>query len=303
MSKKLIAFLICLSLLLALTNTIKTLAETNNMETFFNSEIPCLKIQVNATSRAKPGGSISVIIKLTSLVTNVFIKTAKLTIYGFINGTEGREVIYSNNNIFRSVSLSKHESEIFYLYPVPVPENICGIMYGELYLNYSATIENELGGTSQYPFQGVIGFTLTHIENTYLKTLEERFKFLREQIEHVYNVLDGLNRTFRKCFGKNLTNDELLALNGTYWFLEQKYELFNDLNRTFVENFGKNLTKEELQNLKNEFDKMRQEYNSLKGVKSELDNTRTAMIFLVVVAVFFVATTAYFALRRPKGYI
>jgi hypothetical protein len=231
------------------------------METFFDSKISCLIVQVNATSRAQPASSISVALGLTSLVTKVNVKTANLTIYGFINGTEKRE-IYSN--VSSNIILPK-DSRVVYQHHVFVHEGISGIIYGELYLNYDATIVDELGGEHPYPFQGTLGFALTRIENVYLKSLEEQLESLEAQLEEIHSTLDGLNQTFSDCFGKNLTRDELLNLNQTLWQFKQEYE-------------------------------------SLKGVKSELDGTRTAVVFLAVVAVFFVATTAYLALRRPKSY-
>jgi hypothetical protein len=262
MNERIVVFFICVILLSALTNTAKTQIETNDMETFFDSKISCIEVQVNATSRAKPNSSISVVINITSLVTEVHIKTVKLTIYGFVNGTERQEVY---NNVSYNKLLSKYDN-VVYLHPVFVPENISGIIYGELYLDYDATVVDELGRKNPYPFQGTIGFALTRIENVYLKALEEKLKSLEKQIEDINNVLGDLNQTFRECFGRNLTRAELLNLNQTLWELKQEYE-------------------------------------TLKGVKSELESTRTAVVFLAVVAVFFVATTAYLVLRRPKSYL
>lgn len=254
MDRKVIALSACLSLLLALTGTAKTQTQTVSMETFFDSKIPGLKVQVNATSRIQPNSSIWVALSLTSDVTKVYVKTVRITIYGFLNGTEKSE-IYSN--VSGNFMLYK-DNPVVYRHSVSVPEHVYGITYGEVYLDYNATVKDELGFEHSYSFQDTLGFTMTRIENVYLKSLEE-------QLTNLYDVLDGLNQTFRECFGKNLTTDELLSLNQTYWQFMHEYE-------------------------------------SLKGVKSELDNVRTAMVFLAVVAVFFVATTAYLVLRKPKNY-
>ncbi|MEM2446345.1 MAG: hypothetical protein QW734_06775 [Candidatus Bathyarchaeia archaeon] len=270
MNRKVITFFVCLSILLALTNIAKTQSQTgDSMETFFDSEISkCLRIQVNATSRAQPASSISVAVGLTSLVTKVHVKIMNLTICGFVNGTERREIY---NNLSRDIILSK-TNQVTYLHQVSVPENVYGVICGSIYLKYDATVIDELGNEHQYPFEGPVGFTMTRVENVYLKSLEEQIKSLKEQINSlenqlrdVYSFIDGLNQTFRDCFGKSLTRDELLNLNQTLWELQRDYE-------------------------------------TLKGVKSELDNTRTAMVFLAVVAVFFVATTAYLVFRKPKDY-
>jgi len=41
-------------------------------------------------------------------------------------------------------------------------------------------------------------------------------------------------------------------------------------------------------------------YWSLKGSSNELGNTRTAVGILAVTTVFFVATTLYLVMRKPK---
>ena len=254
MNRKAIVLFVCLSLLFALTRTAKTQTQTSTMETFLDSKVPGIKVQVNATSRAQPAGFISVALGLTSDVSTVYVKTVRIAIYGFLNGTEKSE-LYSN--VSGNFMLYK-ANQVIYQHQVFVPERVYGVVYGEIYLDYNATVKDELGFEHPYSFQDTLGFTMTRIENVYLKSIEE-------QLANLHDVLDGLNQTFKECFGKNLTVDELLGLNQTYWQFKQDYE-------------------------------------SLKGVKSELDNTRTAMVFLAVVAFFFVATTAYLVLRRPKSY-
>lgn len=269
MNKKIITFFVCLSLLLALPNTARTQTQANSMETFFDSKISCVKVQVNATARAQPASFISVKLSLTAVVTKVYVKTINLTVYGFINGTEKRE-IYQNAS--GNVLIYK-DNRVVYPHRVYVPANICGIIYGEIYLNYDATVVDELGRENPYPFQGTMGFAMTRIENVYLRFLEDQIKSLKDQIKSledqirdVNSTVANLNQTFKECFGRNLTRDELLNLNHTLWQLQQDYE-------------------------------------ALKGVKSELDNTRTTMVFLAAVAVFFVATTAYLVFRKPKEYL
>lgn len=255
MNKKMIGLPVCLSLLLALTCTAKTQTLTSDMETFLDSTVPGIRVQVNATSRAQPNSFILITINLTSEVTQVYVKTMRITVYGFVNGTEKSE-IYSNTS--RNFMLYKTDKSISQ-HQVFVPEHVYGITYGEIYLDYNATVKDELGFEHPYSFQDTLGFTMTRIENVYLKSLEEQLANLR-------GVIEDLNQTFRECFEKNLTLDELASLNQTYWQLMQENESF-------------------------------------QGIKSELDNARTAMVFLTVVAVFFVATTAYLVLRKPKSYL
>jgi len=255
MSKKMIILLtLCLSLFLAMVCAgFRVQAQTSGVETFFESKIPGMRIQVNGTSTTKPIESITFNLSITpDAQMEVKITSMNLTIYGFENGTKKVE-IYANSWGNFKLTGAKVFSDSFF-----VPERVWGVAYGEIILNYNVTITDQFG-THYYNFQGItLGFTMTSIENVYLKSLEE-------QLENLRDTIDGLNQTFRDCFGKSLTRDELLNLNQTLWELQRDYE-------------------------------------TLKGVKSELDNTRTAMVFLAVVAVFFVATTAYLVFRKPKDY-
>ncbi|MEM2642690.1 MAG: hypothetical protein QXO34_00915 [Candidatus Bathyarchaeia archaeon] len=256
MNKKVVSTLsLCISLFLALICAgVGAQSQTNEIETFFDSKIPGIRIQVNATSITRPTEGITFNLSITPDVqAEIKITFINLTIYGFKNGTD-KVKIYTNCS--RNFDLTKTEiySDSFY-----VPERVWGVAYGEVVLDYNVTVTDQFG-KHQYTFQDIIlGFTMTRIENVYLKSLEE-------QLANLQNMLKELNQTFMDCFGKNLTRDELLDLNQTLRQLQQDYE-------------------------------------TLKGVKSELDNTRTAVVFLAVVAVFFVVTTAYLALRKPKGYL
>jgi len=266
-----------LILTLALFNpTSAQIHQEENIKTFFDSSVPGIKIQVNATAETKPNQNITFSLKLTKVKdVDVSVSYFNFSVYGFLRGQD-KVLLNSTSDDNFELSVKQYQATF------RVPENVWGIAYGETTLEYTVKYPVVGGGTLNMDYDLTVGFSMTEIENVYLKSLEKQ--------------LNELNQTFKECFGRNLSRDELLTLNETLWLLEQKYELLNALNQTFMECFGKNLTKDELLSLK-------QEYESLKGVKSELDNTRTAMIFLVVVAVFFVATTAYLAFRKPKGYI
>ena len=255
MDRKVATLFTCLSLFLALICTnARVKAQTYGIETFFNSKIPGMRIQVNATSVVKPTEKISFNFSITPDIQGIIeIAAVNLTIYGFKNGTDKTKIYINSWGDFK-LTETKVYGDSFY-----VPERIWGVAYGEIILNYNVTVEDEFG-THKYLFKNLIlGFTMTRVENVYLESLEEQFANLR-------NVFNELNQTFTECFGRNLTRDELLNLNQTLWELKQEYE-------------------------------------TLKGVKGELDNTRTAMVFLAVVAVFFVATTAYLVFRKPREYL
>jgi len=89
-------------------------------------------------------------------------------------------------------------------------------------------------------------------------------------LEELQNKLDSLKEKYQ------LLNNSYWQLNGTYWQLNATYE---SLNQTFWE--------------------LQQNYTSLKG---STDNTRTAATVLAITTVFFVATTIYMVMRKPKEY-
>jgi len=79
-------------------------------------------------------------------------------------------------------------------------------------------------------------------------------------------------------------------LNNTYWQLNSTVE---QLNQIFWQMFQMNLTEESLASLN-------ETYWGLKGSSNELGNTRMAVGILAVTTVFFVATTLYLVMRKPK---
>jgi hypothetical protein len=81
-------------------------------------------------------------------------------------------------------------------------------------------------------------------------------------------------------------------LNQTYW----------QLNETFSECFQMNLTKENLDRLNQTHWELQQNYTSVQGSLIELGNTRMAVIILAITTIFFVATTLYVVIRKPKQY-
>jgi len=223
----------------------------DNMETFFDSSVPSIRIQVNATAKTKPTQNITFILNLSREGEGeVFAEHFNFSVYGFLRG-QNKTLMTSISD--RNFPLGTRQ----YQRTFKVPENVWDVAFGEISLAY--TVKYMVGpGWQVMPYNITVGFTMTKIENVYLKLLEE-------QLINMRSTLDELNQTFRECFGKNLTINELLSLNQTFWQFKQEYE-------------------------------------ALKGVKSELESTRTAVVFLAVVAVFFVATTAYLVLRRPKSY-
>jgi hypothetical protein len=95
----------------------------------------------------------------------------------------------------------------------------------------------------------------------------------------------------RNTYLEELEN-KLKNLNYTYW----------QLNETFWESFQMNLTEENLASLNQTYWELQQNYTAFQGSLSELENTRRAVIILAITTIFFVATTIYVVMQKPKQY-
>jgi len=207
--------LMCMSLLLAssIMSTVRA-KDPVNMKTFLNSNLPGLNIQVNATAEALPTQNITVILKISqpSEVKAVHMHYFNLSVFGFLYGKE-RELIA---NITGS-------SLKIYNITQSLPENIWGTMYGEITLTCTVEYEQEFGeGVSsivEIDYLNVtVGFTMTYVENIYLKAMEDQFQ--------------NLNTTFFESFNMTLSEENIESLNRTYWDYVKKY---NSLQGSEVE--------------------------------------------------------------------
>jgi hypothetical protein len=86
-----------------------------------------------------------------------------------------------------------------------------------------------------------------------------------------------------------VTNVRNTYLEDTVSRLGNLTESYQDLNNSYWQ-------------LKETYNELQQKYTALEGSANELDNTRRAVAILVVTTVFFVATTLYLVLRKPKDY-
>jgi hypothetical protein len=254
---KLSSFLVIFTVALALTCFVRAQTPVQNMKTFFDSEVPGIKVQVNATDEIQPTQNITVTLRLTAEKNITVIKVASLnfSIFGFLNGTDklliGKIPVH---DIFLNPLTSIDCNGTF-----PVPEHVWDTTYGEIVLTYSAKY-----GIVTVDFEKLtLGFTMTHVKNVYLEQLQ--------------NELDTLKEKYQ------LLNNSYWQLNGTYSQLEATYE---SLNQSFWK-------------LQQNYTSLQQNYTSLKG---STDNTRTAATVLAVTTVFFVATTIYMVMRKPKEY-
>jgi hypothetical protein len=106
-------------------------------------------------------------------------------------------------------------------------------------------------------------FSITTVRNVLWEELEETLRILNETYQQLNTTFEQLNQTFWEAFQMNLTAENLALLNITYWELQQNY-------------------------------------TALQVNQNDLNNTRTAVAVLAITTVFFVATTVYMVMRKPK---
>jgi len=255
--------IITLVAMLILTSTIicRASAQTQDeMQTFFYKVYAGITIRVDATNETKPNENLTVKLWYNCTADFVHVDHLNLTICGFKEGTE--EVILNNTCALESTPLSFNYTGEFEVV-VQVPDDVWGVACAEFYLKYSI---------ADSPLQCRERFSITAIRNVRYEELQkkynelsEAFSHLNETFSHLNETYSLLNRKFWESFGKNLTMDELLRLNATYWELLQNY-------------------------------------TALEGSINELNNTRVAVGVLAVTTIFFVATTVYLVMRKPKDY-
>ena len=237
---------ILVTLAFASIRNINAQASTENMKTFFDSKIPGIQIRVNATTETRPKENITAMLSMIGLG-DVYIEYFNLSIFGFLNGTYKVMMINITDENFPLNNAIRGYNCTF-----TVPEKVWGITSGEITLTYRAV----LGGLELRFPQMIYGFTMTHVENVYLKTIENQLKSLQA-------LFMQLNETFWDSFHMNFTLDNLACLNRTFWELQQNY-------------------------------------TALQGSLNELGNTRMVVGILAVTTVFFVATTLYLVMRKPR---
>jgi hypothetical protein len=230
---KLSLIIVVCTLTLAMVCKVKAQVSAHNVKTFFDSEMPGIKIQVNATAETRPTENLSAWLLLTPQ-TAVYVESFELDIYGFLNGTDKVSI---GNITDHSFSLNGNSTE--YNMTFIVPDGVWGITFGEITLTYSAN----LGGLELMFPKASGGFYMTQVDNTF--------------VESLVTQLRGLNESYDR-------------LNDTYY------------------------------NLTGEYLELQQNYTMLQGSMNELDNTRRVAVILAITTVFFVATTVFMVMRRPR---
>lgn len=237
---KLSLIIVVCTLTLAMVCKVAAQVPAQNVKTFFDSEMPGIKVQANATAETRPTENLTVWLLLTPQ-TAVYVESFELDIYGFLNGTDKVSI---GNITDYSFSLNGNSTE--YNMTFLVPNGVWGVTFGEVTLTYSAN----LGGLELRFPNTTSGFYMTQVDNTFVESLVTQLK--------------GLNESYDQ-------------LNDTYYNLTGKYL---ELNQTFVQ--------------------LQQNYTTLQGNMNELDNTRRVAVILAITTVFFVATTVFMVMRRPR---
>jgi len=175
-----------------------------DMTTFLDSQIPGIRIQVNATSDTQPTKNVTATLNLISQ-TNVHVEHFNLQVFGFLNGTVKLSLANFTDNDFALNNASKPYNVL-----VNVPDHVWGVLYGEVKLTYSAS----LGGIELVFPNIVTGFTMTQVENTFLKNLETQVKNLNASYSRLTEMYTNLTSNFEQ-------------LNQTYWELQENYTTMN----------------------------------------------------------------------------
>jgi hypothetical protein len=151
-------------------------------------------------------------------------------------------------------------------------------------LNLPSETTKEYDASESYIVpEDIWGLTFGNITLTY------SISFLETPIP--MNVITGFYMT-------NVENTFLEKLESQLSDLQQNYTTlqgsYNQLNDAYY-----NLTVAYLQ-LNQTFVQLQQNYTTLQGSMNTLDNTRQVAVILAITTVFFVATTIFLVMRRPK---
>ncbi len=116
---------------------------------------------------------------------------------------------------------------------------------------------------------------------------------LTYDVKYVMDQGPTITIPYENFIGFPMTRVKNVYLETVEEQLRNLNSIFEQLNQTFWQMFQMNLTEESLANLN-------ETYWGLKGSSNELGNTRMAVGILAVTTVFFVATTLYLVMRKPR---
>lgn len=166
---------------------------------------------------------------------------------------------------------------------------VYGFKYGQekVLLKSAHVIENPspLVFNHTYPYSYTVNIPNDVWDATYV---ELDFKYTIKSSSFECNPVFSMT-IVRNVYLEELEN-KLKSLNYTYW----------QLNETYWQCFQMNLTEETLALLNQTYWELQQNYTSSKGRLDELENTRRALVILAITTIFFVITTIYVVVRKPR---
>jgi hypothetical protein len=271
MQKLKIITVVFVTLFLTLTLIKTTTSEASSgMQTFFSRKYAGISIQVNATGETVPGANMTIGLLVNCTADGVYLDFLNLSVYGYEHFRYGLEKLsLPPECVMNNISLIYHDTTERN-YNISIPDDVWDLTYTELHLKYS--IEG-----APYEYNEI--FPITIVRNVLWEHLENQLLWLN-------NTIMQLNGTFWKSFQMDLTAENLAYINRTYWELQQNY--------TAVQ---RNLSE-----LQARYNQLQQNYTTLQGNLGELNNTRSAVAVLAITSIFFLATTLYLIMRKPKEY-
>jgi hypothetical protein len=253
----------------------------DELKTFYSKDdLAGIAMRIDATPETVPGGNMTVAIWVNCTATGVKVEQLNMTVYGFIGGEEETplatlDAMENRTLVFNSTSEYNHT--------LTVPDDVWGATFADLHLKYFIYSSG---------FEYNPSFSLTVVRNIYYEQLKEDFSDLNSsfiQLNSSYWQLDTNYSQLNASYSQ--LNNTFSELNGTYWQLNGS---FSQLNSSYWELKG---TYEQLNQT---YWGLRLNYTDLQGSVTDLDNTRRLAAVLGVTSVFFVVTTVYLVIRRPK---
>jgi len=203
-----LSLILCVSLLtLGMVYNVRAQSGGGSVETFFDSEVPGITIQVNATAEVRPAENLTVWLSLVP-ETNVYVYVERFMfeVYGFVNGTAQAKSIGSlNETDFPLNGMLNDTSEEYsksFTGNLFVPSDIWGTTFGNVTLDYTTPLISPINTTS--------GFYMTTVENTFLENLQSQLNDLNESYNQLNNTYNNLTSTY-------------LQLNQTFLQLQDNY--------------------------------------------------------------------------------
>lgn len=194
--------------------------------------------------------------------TNLIVNRTVIELYTFNNLTREDELFYSIKYVSKPESLLGGESLNETSYEVKIPNYAANVLYGKIILKWTVKGTEESTVYERKPT-----FVMGYLRNPELERLRSEVTELEEENAELKRNLTNLNNTLTGL------EEENVVLKGNV----------TDLNNTLTELLN-NLT-----DLENRYE-------------GELSGTRNVTIILAITTVFFVATTAYLFMRKPKQY-